>query len=186
MIQKFKLLIHLARLINNTPMWTQRILVWITYYIYYLKTLNYLLKSEFIFFNSLWWRKKSFNYKHWWNQYCESTIWYWTQVSNAGLITYFGNFVFGFSSLRLSDFLYNIFYLQGKMDKTKWKINKLLRNILVLLLPNTTKNEVTKMRSVSQILLIVFFPHLFWQTLFIPRCFDLKCQQGSDLHISDN
>ena len=81
MIQKFKLLIHLARHTNNTPKWTPRILVWITDYIYYQKTPNYLLKSKFYFFNSLWWSKKSFNYKHWWNQYCESTIWYWTQVS---------------------------------------------------------------------------------------------------------
>ena len=134
MIQKFKLLIHLARHINNTPKWTPRILVWITYYIYYHKTQNYLLKSEFYFFNSLWWSKKSFNYKHWWNQYCESSIWYWTQVSKLQIDKY-------------SDFTEN---------------------------------------SVSQILLTVFFLQLFWQTLFIPRCFDLKCQQRSDLHISDN
>ena len=32
-------------------------------------------------------------------------------------------FVFGFSSLRLHDFLYNVFRLQGKMGKTKWKVN---------------------------------------------------------------
>ena len=37
----------------------------------------------------------------------------------AQLITYFGNFVFGFSSLRLGDFLYDVFRLQGKMGKTK-------------------------------------------------------------------
>ena len=46
---------------------------------------------------------------------------------------------------RLHDFLYNVFHLQGKMGKTKWKINKLLRNILVTLLPKTTKQEVTIM-----------------------------------------
>ena len=33
----------------------------------------------------------------------------------AWLITCFGNFVYGFSSLRLRDFLYNVFRLQGKM-----------------------------------------------------------------------
>jgi hypothetical protein len=37
----------------------------------------------------------------------------------AGLITYFGNFVFGFLSLRLRGFLYDVFHLQGKMGKTK-------------------------------------------------------------------
>ena len=37
----------------------------------------------------------------------------------ARLITYFGNFVFGFSSLRLCDFMYDVFRLQGKMGKTK-------------------------------------------------------------------
>ena len=50
-----------------------------------------------------------------------------------------------FSSLRLCDFLYNVFRLQGKMGKTKWKRNILLRNALVTLSPKTTKNEVTKM-----------------------------------------
>ena len=54
---------------------------------------------------------------------------------NVRLITYFGNFVFGCSSLRLCDFLCDVFRLQGKMGKTKWKINKLLRNILVTLSP---------------------------------------------------
>ena len=39
--------------------------------------------------------------------------------SNARLITYFHNFDFSFSSLRLRDFLYNVFHLQGKMGKTK-------------------------------------------------------------------
>ena len=39
------------------------------------------------------------------------------------------NFIFGFSSLRLHDFLYDVFRVQGKMGKTKWKINKLLHNI---------------------------------------------------------
>ena len=63
----------------------------------------------------------------------------------ARLITYFDNFVYGFLSLWLRDFLYDVFRLQGKMGKTKWKINKLLRNILVTSLPKTTKNEVTKM-----------------------------------------
>ena len=38
---------------------------------------------------------------------------------NARLITYFGDFVFGFSSLRLHDFLYNVFCLQGKIVKMK-------------------------------------------------------------------
>jgi hypothetical protein len=37
----------------------------------------------------------------------------------ARLITYFGNFVYGFSSLRLGDFLYNAFRLHGKMGKMK-------------------------------------------------------------------
>ena len=64
---------------------------------------------------------------------------------NARLITYFGNFVFGFSSLRLRDFPYDVFCLQGKTGKTKWKINKLLCNILVTSSPKTTKNKVTKM-----------------------------------------
>ena len=40
-------------------------------------------------------------------------------VSYARLITYFGNLVFGFLSLRLRDFLYNVFRLQGKMGKTR-------------------------------------------------------------------
>ena len=35
----------------------------------------------------------------------------------AWLITYFGNFVFVFLTLRLSDFRYDVLYLQGKMDK---------------------------------------------------------------------
>jgi len=61
--------------------------------------------------------------------------------SNAWFITYFGNFFFGFSSLRLHD----IFRLQCKMGNTKRKINKLLRNTLVTSSPETTKNEVTKM-----------------------------------------
>ena len=39
----------------------------------------------------------------------------------ALLITYFGNFIFGFSSLRLRDILYSVFHLQGKMGKTIWK-----------------------------------------------------------------
>jgi len=65
--------------------------------------------------------------------------------SNAWLITYFGNFFFGFSSLRLHDFLDDIFRLQCKMGNTKRKINKLLRNTLVTLSPEKTKNEVTKM-----------------------------------------
>ena len=66
-------------------------------------------------------------------------------VAIAQLITYFGNFVFGFLSLGLRDFLYDVFCLQGKMGKTKWKINKLLHNTLVTSSPKTTKNEVTKM-----------------------------------------
>ena len=37
----------------------------------------------------------------------------------ARLITYFGNFYFGFLSVRLRDFLFNIFHLQGKMGKMK-------------------------------------------------------------------
>ena len=36
------------------------------------------------------------------------------KITNAWLITYFDNFVFGFSSLRLRDFLYDVFRLQGK------------------------------------------------------------------------
>ena len=67
------------------------------------------------------------------------------------LITYFGNFVFGFLSLRLCDFLYNVFHLQGKMGKTKWNINKLLHNILVTSSPKTTKNKVTNMGWKAQI-----------------------------------
>ena len=66
-------------------------------------------------------------------------------VNIAQLITYFGNFGFGFSSLTLSDFQYNTFHLKGKMGKRKWKINELLHNILVTSLPKTSKNEVTKM-----------------------------------------
>ena len=41
----------------------------------------------------------------------------------ARLITYFGNFVFDFSSLRFCDFQYNVFHFQEKMGRTKWKIN---------------------------------------------------------------
>ena len=41
------------------------------------------------------------------------------KVIIAGLIKYFCNFVFGFSLLRLRDFLYDVFPLQGKMGKTK-------------------------------------------------------------------
>ena len=67
------------------------------------------------------------------------------ELTFARLITYFGNFVFGFLSHRLRDFPYDVFRLQDKTDKTKWKINKLLRNILVTSSPKTTKNEVTKM-----------------------------------------
>ena len=135
MIQKFKLLIHLARHINNTPKWTPKILVWIIPITFITKKLQIIFWNlNFIFFNSLWWSKKSFNYKHWWNQYCESTIWYWTQVSN------------------------------------KLQID-------IQILPKI---------QFLRFLLTVFFLHLFWQTLFIPRCFDLKCQQRSDLHISDN
>ena len=62
----------------------------------------------------------------------------------ARLITYFGNFVFGFSSLRLRDFLYDIFRLQGKMGKTKWKINKLLLNILVTSCQKQPKMKLPK------------------------------------------
>ena len=40
---------------------------------------------------------------------------------NAWLITYFVNFVFGFSSLRLRDFLYNVFHLQGKTARQNEK-----------------------------------------------------------------
>ena len=39
----------------------------------------------------------------------------------AQLITYFGKFVSGFLSLRLRDFLYYVFRLQGKTGKTKIK-----------------------------------------------------------------
>ena len=56
--------------------------------------------------------------------------------------TYFGNFVFGFSSLRMRDFLYNVFHCQGKM---KWKRNKLSCNILVTSSPKAARNKVTKM-----------------------------------------
>ena len=51
-----------------------------------------------------------------------------------------------FLSLRLRDFLYDVFRLQGKMGKTKWKINKLLCNIFVTLFPKATKNQDTKIR----------------------------------------
>ena len=64
---------------------------------------------------------------------------------NIHIFTNFGNFIYGFSSLRLWNFLNNVFRLQGETGKTKWKINKLLRNILVISSPKTTKNEVTKM-----------------------------------------
>ena len=74
---------------------------------------------------------------------CSHCTFYHCIVINARLITYFVNFVFGFSSPRLHDFLYDAFCLQGKMGKTKWKINKLLRNILVNSSPKTTK--VTQM-----------------------------------------
>ena len=59
--------------------------------------------------------------------------------------SHIGNFFFGFSILRLHDFLYDVFHLQGKMAKMKWKIYKLLHNILVTSSPKTTKIEVTKM-----------------------------------------
>ena len=42
-------------------------------------------------------------------------------ATNAQLITYFGNFVFGFSSLRLRDFLYDFFRLQGKTVQDEMK-----------------------------------------------------------------
>ena len=58
----------------------------------------------------------------------------------ARLITYFGNFVFGFFVTLVA-----WFSVQGKTGKTKWKINKLLRNIFITSLPKTTKNQVTKM-----------------------------------------
>ena len=77
---------------------------------------------------------------------------YSLQKQSAWLITYFGNFVFGFSSLGLCDFLYDVFRLKGKKDKTKWKISKPLHNILVTALLKTTRNEVTK---------IGWNPHLF-------------------------
>ena len=52
---------------------------------------------------------------------------------------------FWFLSLRLCDFLFNVFRFQGKMGKTKWKINNLLHDILVSSWLKPTKNEVTKM-----------------------------------------
>ena len=81
-------------------------------------------------------------------------------VSYARLITYFGNFIFGFSSLRLRDFLYDVFCLQGKMGKTKWKISKLLRNILVTLSPKTKlpKGDETLIRSKVHKNLTLIFP----------------------------
>ena len=51
----------------------------------------------------------------------------------------------------LPDFLYNVFHLQGKMGKMKWKISKLLHNILVTSSFKTTKNEVTKMEWNAQL-----------------------------------
>ena len=64
--------------------------------------------------------------------------------SNARLITYFRNFDFSFSSLRFPDFMYNDFCLQGKMGKLKWKINKLLVNILVTSSPKQPKMKLAK------------------------------------------
>ena len=54
----------------------------------------------------------------------------------------------------LRDFLFNVFCLQGKMGKTKWKINKLLPNILVTSAQKTTKNEITKMGANAQMLVL--------------------------------
>ena len=45
------------------------------------------------------------------------------QWTSSYVVRYFGNFIFGFPSLRLRDFLYDVFPLQGKMGKTKWKIS---------------------------------------------------------------
>jgi hypothetical protein len=59
------------------------------------------------------------------------------------------NFVFGFSLLWLRDFLYDVFRLQGKKDKMKWKINKLLHIILVSWLPKTTKIKLPKGMKLS-------------------------------------
>ena len=63
----------------------------------------------------------------------------------ARLITNFGSFDFSFLSLRLCDFPYYVFRLQGKTGKTKWKINKLLRNISLTSSPKITTNKVPKM-----------------------------------------
>ena len=62
-------------------------------------------------------------------------------MTYAWLITYFGNLIFGFSSLRLLDFLQGVFHLQGKMGKMKWKINKLLCNVLVTLSPKNNPKQ---------------------------------------------
>ena len=69
--------------------------------------------------------------------------------------------VLGFLSLWIRDLLYDVFCLQGKTGKTKWKINKLLRNIFVTLSPKTTKNEVTKMGWNAHRILY------FWYNFFI-------------------
>lgn len=79
-----------------------------------------------------------------------------TFVCFEPFIPYFGNFVFGFSSLRLRDFLYYVFHLQGKMVETKWRINKLSHNIMVTLSTKATKNEVTRMGWNAQFFVCLF------------------------------
>ena len=66
-------------------------------------------------------------------------------IRYAQLITYFGNFVFGFFvTCVIFCTMYNIIRLQGKTSKTKSKINKLLLNIFVNSLPKTTKKKLPK------------------------------------------
>ena len=88
-------------------------------------------------------------YKKWWiksnkklNFFTNS--WYYVTFLSGSIHILETSFLVT-SSLYLHDFLYDVFRLQGKTGKTKWKINKLLRNIFVTSLPKTTKNQVTKM-----------------------------------------
>ena len=88
---------------------------------------------------------------------------------NARLITNFGNFVFVF------------FPLQGKMGKTKWKINKLLCNILATSSTKTTKYEVTKMGWNAHMSSIFVCPN----NLVLQACFSVKIalkKSGMYLH----
>ena len=88
-------------------------------------------------------------YKKWWiksnkklNFFMNS--WYYVTSLPGSIHILETSFLVTFS-LYLHDFLYDVFCLQGKTDKTKWKINKLLRNIFITSSIKTTKTQVTKM-----------------------------------------